>query len=83
MICDYPINVSGNNVILYMDYLNKFINHSNMTWDIENRKDAYKIVKLTQWELNDNNLRFTKANREATKKQIDFIKIKYLTEKEK
>ena len=81
MIHNYPINVSGNNVILYMDYLNRFINHSNMTWNIKNRKDAYKIVKLTQWELNDNNLKFTKSSREATKKQIDFIKIKYLKEK--
>ena len=83
MIHNYPINVSGNNVILYMDYLNRFINHSNMTWNIKSRKDAYKIVKLTQWELNDNNLRLTKSSREAAKKQIDFIKIKYLKEKEK
>ena len=73
----YQTNVFGNNVILYLDYLDKFINHSNMTWIINDKKDAYKIVKLIEWQINDKNIDVDIPSRKSI---IDRIKKYYLKE---
>lgn len=83
---EYPNNVFGNNVILYKDYLNQYVIHNDINWGIKNERDwkinnridAYKVVKLTQWELNDKSVKFTKACRDVTNKQLAIIISQYL-----
>lgn len=49
-----------------------------MAWIINDKKDAYKIVKLIEWQINDKNIDVDIPSRKSI---IDRIKRYYLKEK--